>query len=191
MPRRMVMDSSPPGSARRSSSTLSGCTCSILPGMIGAGTGRSSTRSSGRHCRPRLACRRGICRCLLWLVRGSGAAAASADDCERSPESRPERFVRNLRLRCARELLTGGASDLDAIAAEVRLSSGQVLCRSFRREFGLTPAAYWRKAHRRAFPRPRHGCSSTSGDADEGSSVHSRVPETASAEELEPPATGR
>ena len=91
MPRRMVLDSSPPGSARRSSSTLSGCTCSILPGMIGAGTGRSSTRSSGRHCRPRLACRHGICRCLLWLVRGSGAPAASADDCERSPESRPER----------------------------------------------------------------------------------------------------
>ena len=91
MPRRMVLNSSPPGSARRSSSTLSGCTCSILPGMIGAGTGRSSTRSSGRHCRPRLACRRGTCRCLLWLGRGSGAAAASADDCERSPESRPER----------------------------------------------------------------------------------------------------
>ena len=39
MPRRMVLDSSPPGSARRSSSTLSGCTCSISPGMIGAGTG--------------------------------------------------------------------------------------------------------------------------------------------------------
>ena len=52
---------------------------------------QSSTRSSGRHCRPRLACRRGICRCLLWLGRGSGAAAASADDCERSPESRPGR----------------------------------------------------------------------------------------------------
>ena len=100
-------------------------------------------------------------------------------------------FVRSLRLRRARELLAGGASDLDAIAAEVGLSSGQVLCRTFRREFGLTPAAYWRQAHRRAFPRPRRGRSATAGDGDEGSSVHSRVPETAGAEELEAPATGR
>jgi len=62
-------------------------------------------------------------------------------------------FVRSLRLRHARDLLAGGSSSLDVIAREVGLSSRQVLCRSFRREFGLTPAAYWRRLHQRPFPR--------------------------------------
>src|SRR5262249_61153827 len=62
-------------------------------------------------------------------------------------------FVRSLRLRRARDLLAAGSSSLDVIAREVGLSSRQVLCRSFRREFGLTPAAYWRRLHQRPFPR--------------------------------------
>jgi AraC-like DNA-binding protein len=67
-------------------------------------------------------------------------------------------FVRSLRLRRARDLLAEGSSALDAIASEVGLSSRQSLCRTFRREFGLTPAAYWRQVHRRPFPRhPRAG----------------------------------
>jgi AraC-like DNA-binding protein len=62
-------------------------------------------------------------------------------------------FVRSLRLRRARELLATGSSSLDAIAREVGLSSRQVLCRGFRREFGVTPATYWRRVHLRPFPR--------------------------------------
>src|SRR5262249_44475420 len=66
---------------------------------------------------------------------------------------RASAFVRSLRLRRARDLLAAGSSSLDVIAKEVGLSSRQVLCRSFRREFGLTPAAYWRGLHQRPFPR--------------------------------------
>jgi AraC-like DNA-binding protein len=62
-------------------------------------------------------------------------------------------FVRSLRLRRARDLLAEGTSSLDAIASEIGLSGRQSLCRSFRHQFGLTPAAYWRQVHQRPFPR--------------------------------------
>ena len=65
----------------------------------------------------------------------------------------PGSFVRRTRLLRATELLEQGVSSLEVIAREVGLSGRQSLCRAFRRELGTTPAAYWRKVHRRRFPK--------------------------------------
>ncbi|HUM12258.1 MAG TPA: AraC family transcriptional regulator [Myxococcaceae bacterium] len=65
----------------------------------------------------------------------------------------PSAFIRHARVRRAAELLRSGEADLARIAAAVGFGSRQALCRAFRRELGVTPAAQWRAMHLRPFPR--------------------------------------
>jgi AraC-like DNA-binding protein len=67
--------------------------------------------------------------------------------------TRPSLFLRSARVRRAVELLGTGEADLTRIARESGFGSRQALCRAFRRELGVTPAAHWRTTHRRPFPR--------------------------------------
>ncbi len=75
----------------------------------------------------------------------------------------PSTFLRQARVRRAAELLRQGESDLARIAAVTGFGSRQALCRAFRREIGVSPAAEWRATHHRPFPRrsgqttPREG----------------------------------
>ena len=66
----------------------------------------------------------------------------------------PSAFLRQARVRHAAQLLRAGESDLDRIATASGYASRQGLCRAFRREIGVTPAAHWRAVHGRPFPRP-------------------------------------
>jgi len=66
---------------------------------------------------------------------------------------RPSLFLRRARVRRALELLGAGEADLTRVARESGFGSRQALCRAFRRELGITPAAHWRATHRRPFPR--------------------------------------
>jgi len=67
--------------------------------------------------------------------------------------TRPSLLLRAARLRCAVELLNAGETDLSRVARESGFGSRQALCRAFRRELGITPAAHWRSTHQRPFPR--------------------------------------
>jgi AraC-like DNA-binding protein len=63
------------------------------------------------------------------------------------------RLVRRTRVRRAARLLRDGETDLERIAHLAGYRSRPALCRAFRRELGVSPAAYWRSVHRRPFPR--------------------------------------
>jgi AraC-like DNA-binding protein len=67
--------------------------------------------------------------------------------------TRPSLFLRGARVRRAVDLLEAGHADLTLTARESGFGSRQALCRAFRRELGVSPAAHWRATHRRAFPR--------------------------------------
>ena len=67
----------------------------------------------------------------------------------------PSAFLRQARVRHAAELLRAGETDLDRIATASGYATRQGLCRAFRRELGVTPAAHWRAVHGRPFPRAR------------------------------------
>jgi AraC-like DNA-binding protein len=66
---------------------------------------------------------------------------------------RPSVLLRGARVRRAVELLGSGEADLSRVARESGFGSRQALCRAFRRELGVSPAAHWRATHRRPFPR--------------------------------------
>ena len=70
---------------------------------------------------------------------------------------RPSLFLRRGRIRRAVELLGAGVADLTRVARESGFGSRQALCRAFRRELGVSPAAHWRATHRRPFPRRTPG----------------------------------
>jgi AraC-like DNA-binding protein len=65
----------------------------------------------------------------------------------------PSILLRRARVRRAVALLGAGEADLARVAHESGFGSRQALCRAFRRELGVTPAAHWRATHRRPFPR--------------------------------------
>lgn len=65
----------------------------------------------------------------------------------------PSALLRQARVRRAAELLRDGDTDLTRIARTSGFGSRQALCRAFRRELGVSPAARWRALHHRPFPR--------------------------------------
>jgi AraC-like DNA-binding protein len=67
----------------------------------------------------------------------------------------PSRLLRHARMRLAAELFRAGETDLGRVATKCRYGTQQALSRAFRREFGTSPAAYWRSLHHRPFPRRR------------------------------------
>lgn len=54
----------------------------------------------------------------------------------------PARFVRDVRVEAARQLLERGAEDLDAVARSVGLGTTESLRRAFRAKVGVPPSAY-------------------------------------------------
>lgn len=89
-------------------------------------------------------------------LRGGRRQVPSADLCAVHPARgrASSAFLRQTRVRHAAQLLRAGESDLDRIATASGYASRQGLCRAFRREIGVTPAAHWRAVHGRPFPRP-------------------------------------
>ena len=73
-------------------------------------------------------------------------------------------FLRSARIRSAARLLREGEADLARIAALTGYGSRQALARAFRQQLGVSPTEYWRKSHRRPFPR---GGTAGSGAPDE------------------------
>jgi AraC-like DNA-binding protein len=63
------------------------------------------------------------------------------------------RLVRRTCARRAAWLLRQGETDLTRVAHLMGYRSRSSFCRAFRRELGVSPAAYWRSVHRRPFPR--------------------------------------
>jgi AraC-like DNA-binding protein len=63
-------------------------------------------------------------------------------------------FVRRSRVHRAVALLRAGHHSLLAVAQASGFRTVSALCRAFRRETGVTPAAYWRSVQQRPFPRP-------------------------------------
>lgn len=98
---------------------------------------------------------------------GSGGARNVADlaaSVNRSPHRASARFrelaglthsslVHRTRARRAARFLRDGETDLARLAHLMGYRSRQSLCRAFKRELGISPAAYWRSVHRRPFPR--------------------------------------
>jgi AraC-like DNA-binding protein len=98
---------------------------------------------------------------------GSGGAKTVADlaaSVNRSPHRASARFrelagfthsslVHQTRARRAARLLRDGETDLAELAHLMGCRSRQSFCRAFKRELGVSPAAYWRSVHRRPFPR--------------------------------------
>lgn len=65
----------------------------------------------------------------------------------------PGRYLTWVRLEAARQFLPVAELSLDAVAGMCGFSSGNYLCRVFKKEFGLTPTA-WRTAFGRQAPPP-------------------------------------
>lgn len=105
----------------------------------------------------------------------------------------PSRFLSQSRVRRAAELLRAGESDLERIASACGFASKQTLCRAFRRELGMTPAAHWRATFRRPFPRRRQAPGAQAAVAAAGSScadsAESRLISGSSPNETTAPAT--
>jgi AraC-like DNA-binding protein len=66
---------------------------------------------------------------------------------------RPRKLLSRLRLADALEALERPAPDLLAIARAAGFGTISSFCRAFSREIGCSPATYWRRRHRRRFPR--------------------------------------
>jgi len=60
----------------------------------------------------------------------------------------PQRYVNNVRLKKARELLESGVLSVKQISAEIGLPNVSCFCRSFKARYGTTPKEY-RKIHLR------------------------------------------
>lgn len=78
------------------------------------------------------------------------------------------RLLQQTRARRAARLLREGETDLARVARLTGYRSRQSLCRAFKRELGVSPAAYWRSHHRRPFPRrpePSPNCRSEDGSS--------------------------
>jgi len=58
----------------------------------------------------------------------------------------PQRYLNNLRMEKAKELLEHGLLSVKEIAAEVGIPDVSRLCRSFKARYGMTPKEY-RKTH--------------------------------------------
>lgn len=54
----------------------------------------------------------------------------------------PQRYVNNVRLEKARDLLEGGMLSVKEVAAEVGFPNVSSFCRSFRARYGATPSEY-------------------------------------------------
>jgi len=65
----------------------------------------------------------------------------------------PRALSQQLRLQRVLQLLEHGVHPLERVAQVTGFGSVSALCRSFRRELGMTPGAYWRQYHRRSLPR--------------------------------------
>jgi AraC-like DNA-binding protein len=103
---------------------------------------------------------------LDWAGRPEATVAGLSRELGRSRQRTRARFsqfgghnpaalIRTARVRRAAEFLRAGEADLARVAKESGFASRQTLCRAFRRELGVTPAAHWRALHRRPFPRSR------------------------------------
>jgi AraC-type DNA-binding domain-containing proteins len=71
--------------------------------------------------------------------------------------SSPSEHIRRSRARRAARLLRDGETDLARIARLTGYRTRQAFCRAFKRELGVSPAAYWRSANGRRFPRQPKG----------------------------------
>ena len=67
----------------------------------------------------------------------------------------PSAHLRHTRARRAARMLRDGETDLARIAHLTGYRSRPSFCRAFKRELGVSPAAYWRRVHGRRFPRQR------------------------------------
>lgn len=67
--------------------------------------------------------------------------------------SSPSELIRRSRARRAARLLRDGETDLGRIARLTGYRTRQAFCRAFKRELGVSPAAYWRSTNGRRFPR--------------------------------------
>ncbi|HZW90976.1 MAG TPA: helix-turn-helix domain-containing protein, partial [Myxococcaceae bacterium] len=129
---------------------------------------------------------------LHWTPDGQSSVNALAEAAHRSTRGirarfgqlaglRLSTFLRSMRARRAARLLRGGEADLERITALTGYGSRQALARAFRRELGVSPTEFWRKVHRRPFPRP-----TPAQPAGAGTSLASPTPTAASAFRLHP-----
>ncbi|HTS81499.1 MAG TPA: AraC family transcriptional regulator [Myxococcaceae bacterium] len=81
--------------------------------------------------------------------------------------STPSDHVRRTRIRRAARLLREGETDLARVAHVTGYRSRPSFCRAFKEELGITPAAYWRNANGRPFPRQSRGPEKTRWQAEE------------------------
>lgn len=65
----------------------------------------------------------------------------------------PRKLLARLRLAEALDALEQPAPRLGLIARAAGFADVSSFCRAFRREMGCSPAEYWRRRHRRVFPR--------------------------------------
>jgi AraC-like DNA-binding protein len=66
---------------------------------------------------------------------------------------RPRKLLSRLRIADALEALDQPAPGMRAIAHAAGFATVSSFCRAFRREVGCSPTEYWRRRHRRPFPR--------------------------------------
>jgi len=120
---------------------------------------------------------------MSWAGPGSpesGGVASVVDlavSVNRSPRRSSGRFrelagftqadlLQQTRARRAARLLREGETDLARVAHITGYRSRPSFCRAFKRELGVSPAAYWRSVHRRPFPRHPEGPEKTSSEAE-------------------------
>jgi len=72
---------------------------------------------------------------------------------KRTSGARPGKLLRQLRLAEVMQRLEGPAPRLLEVAHAAGYADVSTFCRAFRREVGCSPADYWRRRHRRSFPR--------------------------------------
>jgi AraC-like DNA-binding protein len=75
-------------------------------------------------------------------------------------------LAQQTRARRAARLLREGETDLARIAHVTGYGSRPSFCRAFKRELGVSPAAYWRGVHKRPFPRQPEGPEKTQWEAE-------------------------
>ena len=78
----------------------------------------------------------------------------------------PSDLLQRTRARRAARLLREGATDLARIAHVTGYRNRPSFCRAFKRELGVSPAAYWRSVHGRRFPRQPSGPEKTGWEAE-------------------------
>jgi AraC-like DNA-binding protein len=78
----------------------------------------------------------------------------------------PSDLLQQTRARRAARLLREGETDLARVAHVTGYRNRPSFCRAFKRELGVSPAAYWRRVHRRPFPRQPDGPEKTGWEAE-------------------------